>query len=54
MASSGRGRWGGLDYPRSALMLGAWRALDKPFTPDVLLNAVSDALEENGRSCDGE
>lgn len=48
IAMSGRGR--GLDYPRSALLLGAWRALDKPFAPDVLLNAVSDALEETGGS----
>jgi DNA-binding NtrC family response regulator len=27
-------------------MLGAWRAMDKPFSPAELLQAVAEALEE--------
>jgi DNA-binding NtrC family response regulator len=52
IAISGGGRWSNFDYLPSALMLGAWRTMDKPFSPTALLQAVAEALEENDRNSD--
>ncbi len=46
IAISGGGRRSNFDYLPSALMLGAWRTMDKPFSPAELLQAVAEALEE--------
>ena len=46
IAISGGGRQSNFDYLPSALMLGACRAMDKPFSPAELLQAVTEALEE--------
>ncbi len=47
IAISGGGRQSDFDYLPSALMLGAWRTMDKPFSPAELLQAVAEALEES-------
>jgi CheY-like chemotaxis protein len=46
IAISGGGRQSNFDYLPSALMLGAWRTMDKPFRPAELLQAVAEAVEE--------
>ncbi len=52
IAISGGGRRSDFDYLPSALMLGAWRTMDKPFNPAELLQAVAEALEETDQNSD--
>ncbi len=46
IAISGDGRRSNFDYLPSALKLGAWRTMDKPFSPAELLQAVAEIAEE--------
>ena len=50
IAISGGGRRSNFDYLPSALMLGARRTMDNPFSPAELLKAVAEALEESGQN----
>lgn len=52
IAISGGGRRSNFDYLPSALMLGARRTMDKPFTPAELLQAVAEVLEEPDQNSD--
>ncbi len=52
IAISGGGRRSDFDYLPSALMLGAWRTMDKPFSPAQLLQAVAEALEKPDQTSD--
>ncbi|MEE8275736.1 MAG: response regulator [Alphaproteobacteria bacterium] len=52
IAISGGGRRSNFDYLPSALMLGARRTMDNPFSPIELLQAVAEALEETDQNSD--
>lgn len=52
IAISGGGRRSDFDYLPSALTLGAWRTMDKPFSPAALLQAVAEALVDVDRKLD--
>jgi DNA-binding NtrC family response regulator len=52
IAISGGGWRSNFDYLPSALRLGAWRTLDKPFSPAELLQTVAEALEEPVQNLD--
>jgi len=52
IAISGGGRRSNFDYLPSALMLGARRIMDKPFSPAELLQAVAEVLEEPDQNSD--
>lgn len=45
IATSGGGRRSNFDYLPTALALGAWRTMNKPFSPAELLATVAEALE---------
>ncbi len=52
IAISGGGRRSDFDYLPSALILGAWRTMDKPFSPAEILHAVAEALEKPDQTSD--
>ncbi len=52
IARTGGGRQSNFDYLPTALKLGAWRTMEKPFTPAEFLQAVAEALEEANQKLD--